>query len=393
MYTLPRRSFPLLKAAARVLTVAALFASSALPQIRDPLEVQKGRDAKLLKRGSIAYYSEHWSLDDLPVYTPQQSVSGVIRQWGSNYFQHSGLGKTWENGFKKYHPGIRFEDDFRTTLNAIPGLTLGLSDLGPCRKITDDELLLFQRYHDYHPTEITIVTGSLNVPGWSYAIGIYVNKDNPLSKLTIEQLDGIFGAERSGAFQELEWNTAAARGPEKNIRTWGQLGLTGEWANKPINVYGFNIRYHIPTTFAARVMQNGAKWNEKLIEFTNYKNADGSTELEGKQSRDAVAKDRYGISYSSEAFPNPDTKPLAIAPRGSTDYVLLNLQSLRSRRYPLYDEVYFYVDKAPGKPLDPKVKEFIRYVLSREGQDAVQKDGKYLPLTGPVVAEQLRKLE
>jgi phosphate transport system substrate-binding protein len=69
------------------------------------------------------------------------------------------------------------------------------------------------------------------------------------------------------------------------------------------------------------------------------------------------------------------------------------LQTLRSRRYPLYDEVYFYVDKAPGKPLDPKVKEFIRYVLSREGQDAVQKDGKYLPLTGPLVAEQLRKLE
>src|SRR5882762_11621174 len=102
MYAWPRRSFPLLKVAAQVLTAAALFASSAQPQIRDPLEVQKGRDAKLLKRGSIAYYSEHWSLDDLPEYKPQQSVSGVIRQWGSNYFQHSGLGKAWEDGFKKH---------------------------------------------------------------------------------------------------------------------------------------------------------------------------------------------------------------------------------------------------------------------------------------------------
>lgn len=362
-------------------------------QTRDPIQVQAGRDEKLKKRGSISYYTQRWDLSDLPVYQPQQKVSGVIRQWGSNYFQHGSLGKAWEEGFRKHHPDVRFEDDLRTTLNAIPGLTFGLADIGPARHITSDELLLFQRYHSYHPTEISVVTGSLNVPGWSYALGIFVHKDNPLAKLTIEQLDGIFGAQRSGAFQGVEWNTEVARGEDKNIRTWGQLGLKGEWADKPINVYGYNLKYHIPLTFAERVMQGGAKWNEKLIEFTNYKNADGTTELEAKQVTDAISKDRYGIGYSSIGFLTPQSKAVAIAPRGTTNYAELNLQTLRSRAYPLYDEVYFYVDKPPGKPLEPKVKEFIRYVLSREGQDAVQRDGKYLPLPAEVVAQQLKKLD
>jgi phosphate transport system substrate-binding protein len=241
--------------------------------------------------------------------------------------------------------------------------------------------------------EVTVVTGSLNVPGWSYAIAIFVHGDNPLAKLTVEQLDGIFGAQRSGAFQGTEWNTAVARGPEKNIRSWGQLGLTGEWASRPIHVYGYNLRYHIPSTFERLVFQGGAKWNEQLVEFTNYKNADGSTELEAKQVVDAVAKDPLGIGYSSIAFLTPNIKALAIAPRGTANYVELNIQTLRSREYPLADEVYFYVQRDPGKALDPKVKEYLRYILSREGQDAVQKDGKYLPLPALIVAEQLKKLE
>jgi phosphate transport system substrate-binding protein len=171
------------------------------------------------------------------------------------------------------------------------------------------------------------------------------------------------------------------------------LGLQGEWSGKPINVYGYNLKYHIPTTFADRVMQGGAKWNERLTEFTNYKNADGSTELEGKQVMDAVSRDKYGIGFSGIGFLTPQTKAVDIAPRGSTHYVALNLQNLRSRAYPLYDEVYFYLDRAPGKPLDPKIKEYLRYILSREGQDAVQRDGKYLPLTAQVVHEQLKKLD
>jgi phosphate transport system substrate-binding protein len=375
------------------LAVLACAAPAVDAQIRDPLKVQEGREAKLRLRGSKTYYSERWKLDDLPAYVPNQKVSGVIRLWGSNYFADGSLGKRWEDGFRKHHPGVAFKNELKTALAGIPALTFGLADIAPMRHITSDETLLYQRYHDSWPLEITVVTGSLDVPGWSYALGIFVHRSNPLSRLTVEQLDGVFGAQRSGAFQGTEWTTAAARGPEKNIRTWGQLGLTGEWAEKPIHVYGYNLRYHIPATFERLVFQGGAKWNEQLVEFTNYKNPDGTTELEAQQVTSAVSRDRWGIGYSSVAFRRPETKVLAIAPRGSGTYVELDLQALRSREYPLLDEVYFYLRKEPGKRLDPKVKEFLRYVLSREGQEAVQQDGKYLPLPGRVVAEQLRKLD
>ena len=371
----------------------ALAGRLATAQIRDAVEVQKGRHEKLQKRGAATYYDERWDLSDLPAYQAEHEVSGVIRLRGTNYFTDCSLSKRWEEGFKKYHPRVTFDWDLKTALAAIPSLTFGMADIAPCRHITPDETLLFQRYYSYHPLQITVVTGSLKVPGWSYALGIYVHKDNPLSKLTIEQLDGIFGAERSGAFIDDTWDTSVARGPEKNIRTWGQLGLTGEWADRPIQVYGYNLAYHIPATFARQVLQGGAKWNEKLHEFTNYKNADGTTELEGKQTVDAISKDRYGIGYSGFGFKRPDTKLIAVAPRGTSDYVELNLQTLRDRTYPLPDEVYFYINRPPGQPVGAKVKEFIRYVLSREGQDAVQKDAKYLPLTAAIVREMRQKLE
>ena len=373
-----------------VLLATAVFATA---QIRDALEVQKGREDKLKKRGAATYYTERWDLAELPAYTPQQKVTGTIRLKGSNYFTDCSLAAQWEEGFKKFHPGIAFDWDLKTTLAAMPSLTFGTADIGPSRHATPDEILLFQRHKNYHPTEITVVTGSLNVPGWSYALGIFVHQDNPISQLTIEQLDGIFGAERAGAFVHNTWDTGVARGPEKNLRTWGQLGATGEWASKPIQVYGYNLFYHIPRTFERHVFQGGGKWNENLHEFTNYKNADGTTELEAKQVTDAIAKDRSGIGYSGFGFLTPDVKLVAIAPRGSKNFVPLNLATLRVRSYPLPDEVYFYLDRKPGEPVDQKVDEFVRYVLSREGQDAVQRDAKYLPLPATVVREQLKKLE
>jgi phosphate transport system substrate-binding protein len=379
--------------AAWIALAATGLLTPAAAQIRDGLAVQEGRQAKLQARGSKAYYTEQWNLDDLPAYKPEQEVSGAIREWGTNYFADSSLQPAWEEGFKKFHPNVRFETELKTALAAIPAVTFGLADIGPARHITSDEALLFQRYKSHYPLEISVVTGSLNVPGWSYAIGIFVNKDNPIDKLTVERLDGIFGAERSGAFQGTTWTTGVARGADKNIRTWGQAGLTGEWADKPIHVYGYNLKYHIPATFERLVFQGGGKWNEHLVEFTNYKNKDGTTELEAKQVQDAVSKDPYGIGFSTVAYQTSQTKSVAIAARGSQDFYELNLQNLRSRKYPLYDEVYFYVDRKPGEPLDPNVREFVRYVLSREGQDAVQKDGKYLPLTGEVIKAQLKKLD
>ncbi len=326
------------------LIVPALAASCARAQEeRGGLEVQRGRDERVGARGKKTYYDKRWNLDDLPQYKPEQNVSGTIRVWGSGYFAQGNLGKYWEEGFRKYHPEIKFDYHLKAPALGIPALCVGMADIAPSRHITFDETLMFERVFSRDPIEITMVTGSLNVAGWNYALGIFVNKNNPLTKLTIEQLDGIFGTERDGAYDGTTWRTDIARGPEKNIRTWGQLGLTGEWAEKPINVYGDNLRYHIPRTF------------ERLV--------------------------------------TPQTKAIAIAPRGSDKYVELNLETLRDHSYPLFDEVYFYIDREPGKPVDPKVKEFLRYVLSREGQDAVQRDAKYLPLTANVVRTQLKKLE
>ncbi len=360
---------------------------------RGGLDVQAGRDERVGARGKKTYYDKRWMLDDLPEYKPEQKVSGTIRVWGSGYFAQGNLGNYWEEGFRKYHPDVKFEYHFKAPALSIPALSMGMADIAPSRHITFDETLLFERVFSRDPIEITMVTGSLNVPGWNYALAIIVNKNNPVSKLTVEQLDGIFGTERDGGYDGTTWRTEIARGPEKNIRTWGQLGLTGAWANKPINVYGDNLRYHIPRTFERLVFQGGDKWNERLREYANFKNPDGTNTLEAQQVIDAINKDPYGIGYSTVAYLSPQTKALAIAPRGSDKYVVLNLETLRNHAYPLFDEVYFYIDREPGKPVDPKVKEFLRYVLSREGQDAVQRDAKYLPLTAETVRAQLKKIE
>ena len=113
----------------------------------------------------------------------------------------------------------------------------------------------------------------------------------------------------------------------------------------------------------------------------------------GLVAPDAVGRDKFGIGFSGIGFVTPQIKAVAVAPRGSSQYIELNLQNLRSRAYPLYDEVYFYVDRPPGKAMEPRLKEYLRYILSRQGQDAVQRDGKYLPLTAEVVREQLKKLD
>ena len=376
-----------------MVAIAAFLTACVQAQQRDGLEVQRGRAERIGARGAKAYYTKRWNLDDLPEYKPEQKISGTIRVWGSGYFAQGNLGKYWEEDFRKYQPDIKFEYHLKAPALGIPALCIGVADLAPSRHITFDETLMFERSFNRDPVEVPVVTGSLNVPGWNYALGIFVSKDNPISKLTLKQLDGIFGAERDGGYQGTTWNTEIARGAKENIRTWGQLGLTGEWADKPIHVYGDNLRYHIPRTFERVVFQGGDKWNEHLHEFANYKNPDGSNTLEAQEVMDAVAKDSNGIGYSTVAYSTPRTKALPIAAKEGAAYVELSLDTLRNRTYPLFDEVYFYFDHAPDKPIDPKVKEFLRYVLSREGQNAVQRDAKYLPLTGKVVQEQLKKLQ
>jgi phosphate transport system substrate-binding protein len=365
------------------------------------LGMQAARAAGLKTKGKRSFYpANQWDLSDLPAYAPKGEVTGTIRLWGSNYITDGNLADYWQKAFQAFHPGVTFEYNMLTTRAAVPSLVFGVSDLGIGRKITTEELQLYQRYKNRDPLEVTIATGSYNVTGWQPGFGIVVAKDNPLNEITLDQLDGVFGAERLGGWIGTDWHPEFARGPEKNIRTWGQLGLTGEWADKEIIPYGLNQRYHQAVEISDRILQGSDKWNEKLRIYANYvatgpKDEDSSGSGFGALKRglnDDLIKDRYGIAYVSAPVGKnlpPELKVLRIARTSAGPYYDYTLESLRSRQYPLFDEIYAYTDQ----PLDPKVKEYLRFIVSREGQDAVMRDGKYLPLTADASREQLKKLE
>jgi phosphate transport system substrate-binding protein len=377
------------------LATPCVYAAEAADE--DSVAVQAAREKWVKNKGYKVYYTKKFDLSDLPHYKPEQKVSGTIRMWGSNYFTDSPLADYWIQEFQKYQPDVKFALHLKTTLHAIPGLIFGMSDIGPMgRQITWDELLSYQRERNHLPIGIVAVTGSYDVSGWNPPIGVYLHKDNPLSKLSLQQLDGIFGAQRSGAWRELVWDKSLARGPEKNIRTWGQLGLTGEWANQPIHVYGYNLQFHFPQEIESRAFGGvSGKWNENLIEYDNLAQPDGSFKLAGQLMLEDLAKDPYGIVYCAggNAWLTPQIKSIALSVKTGDPAYELTLENVRERKYPMYADVFFYIDRDPQKPVDPKVKEFLRYILSSEGQTQVMRDGKYLPLTAETVRAQLKLLE
>lgn len=393
-------------ACALILPIAcAEAASDPSTATTDAAALSKARATGTKKRAERKFYQPQFDLSGLPEYHPQQHVSGTIRQWGNNYIKDSPLVDVWENGFRKYQPEIRFRDNLSSSAVAFPGLIAGVADLAPMgRQALWDELKGFEREgaeggeegtSNADIVEIVVATGSFDVRGWTFALGVFVNKDNPIAQLTLDQLDGIFGAERDGGWSGLTWDTSVARGPDKNIRTWGQLGLTGEWADKPIHVYGYNFKYHFTDEIDKKVLKGSGKWNEKLRAYSNVAGlkADGSLTGAGELMMNDLGRDRYGIAYTGIPFLTAQTKSVALAAKAGDPYVELTLENVQNRKFPLIRDIYYYFRRDRGKPIDPKVKEFLRYILSREGQDAIQRDGKYLPLTAEAVRDQLNKLE
>jgi phosphate transport system substrate-binding protein len=377
-----------------VLATTLMIALPIIAQDREALDVQKARNAHVAgRRDLVDYPADKFDLSGLPPYKPQQQVSGVIRMTGSNYIADSHVGENWLAAFKKFQPGVTFEFNLKTPSAAVYALFLNAGDVDPSRKMTFEDLLAYERTMNADPVEIEYATGSYDVPGWSPAFGIFVNKANPIAKLNVAQLEAIFGAERTGAWEGTSWHPERARTVAQNIRTWGQLGLTGEWADKPIHVYGVNLRYHQAIRFEDQVMHGSAKWNPALLEYANYGKPDGTLAIGASMMVEDLAKDPYGICYSEVNFTVDNTKTIALAPGNATNYVPLTRENVQNRSYPSYDAVYLYANGSPEKPMDPKVKEFLRFVLSREGQEAIAKDGKYLPLTKEVVDEQLKKLQ
>lgn len=231
--------------------------------------------------------------------------------------------------------------------------------------------------------------------GWSPAFIFVVNKDNPLTQISMKQLDGVFGGVRYGGYEGSVWHTDPpySRGPEDNIRTWGQLGLTGDWANKPIHTCGQNLKAGASSNLQDKLLFGSYQFVEGYHAFTNYIGPDGSVVAWSTQERHFVAKDPYALCYASPVSMGPELKELAVQGWNGGPYVKRGLETIHDRTYPLVNEEYFFYNRAPGKAIDPKVDEFLHYILSQEGQNEIQREGRYMPLEGAVVRAQLKKLE
>jgi phosphate transport system substrate-binding protein len=372
---------------------SAALAHAASEDTEKSLQAQAERAGVVADRGEKPHYANQFDLSGLSPYVPGKQLSGWIRLHGSNYLVDGKLGEYWQQGFARYQPGIRFSNYLPTSAIAFAALYYNQADLVMGHKPSFYDLLAYQRIMNFDPIEITAVTGSYDVAGWENSTVILVNKENPLAGVTMEQLDGIFGAARDGGWAGTNFRPDWARGPEKNIRTWGQLGLKGEWADKPIHVYGFNLRYNTATDFADKVLKASDKWNENIHAYAHIVQPNGKRYIQADQITDALAKDKYGIAFNRYRGERAGIKRLAVAPAAGAAFVEHTIENVQSRAYPLFQEAYFYTSVKPGTAMDPLVKEFLRYVLSQEGQAEVMRDGKYLPLTAEVVREQLKKLD
>ncbi|TMA18944.1 MAG: hypothetical protein E6J84_05085, partial [Deltaproteobacteria bacterium] len=274
------------------------------------------------------------------------------------------------------------------TASGIYGLEMRTADLALMGRAMNP----FEYYGTYErswvfPVQVEVATGSFATPDKSPAYAVFVHRDNPIAKLTVQQLDAIFGAQRGGGWNGLSWDVTAARGPELNVRTWGQLGATGAWADKPIHVYAPPLEgAGAITYFQSRVMHGADLWNEDLREY-----ADPARMIAD------LSNDPSGIAYASLDSAAAGVKALPLAETAAGPYVKLARETVADRSYPLSRPVYavFNIDneKSELAGVDPKLRELLRYVLSKQGQADVARAGGYLPLTAAAAAEQVKKLD
>jgi phosphate transport system substrate-binding protein len=347
--------------------------------------------AILLALAAVRAGAEDFDLSALPAYAANgPKVHGVVRIHDTELTQH--LVHLWQDGFLKLHPLVRYSE--YTVPAWFSGLCAGTADFAVTgHDAWRSDLKAFEGIYGYPPLEIMFATGGFNQrKGNTPGAIVFVNKDNPLASLTLDQLDGILGAERTGGWVGTQWSTAAARGPEKNIRTWGQLGLTGEWANQPIRIFGIDATLSGWSGLIQKVVFHGGdKWNPAIQELVR-----GGAEVPADtQIVSGVANDRYaiGFSFMRVVEQSPGVKALALAPAGDAPPVPPTRDTFHERSYPLVTAVYLYLNRPPGQPLPPRLKEFLAYVLSREGQQAVIDDGMFIPLTAEAARAELKKIE
>jgi phosphate transport system substrate-binding protein len=224
-----------------------------------------------------------------------------------------------------------------------------------------------------------VVTGSFDVRNRDYALVVFVHRGNPIRGLTLAQLRAVF---------------TVPDGPDAHAaRTWGDLGLTGSWADRPIHRYGLPLSRGFARFFEQRVFGGAELWQPSLREFADLPGSKGGDTDGGQRMLDAMAGDPDSIGYAGLLYRNPEVRPVALAERAGEPYVVPTRDSVMDHSYPLTRLVTMFCNRPPGKAVDPKLREFLRYVLSRQGQQAVLREGGgYLPLLAPAAARELEKL-
>lgn len=289
-------------------------------------------------------------------YEKSGSVSGNLNSIGSDTMNN--LLTFWAEDFKKLYPSVNVQIEGKGSSTAPPALIEGTAQLGPMsRPMKKEEIDKFEKKFGYKPTEIATAFDGL---------AVFVHKDNPLKGLTLQQVDAIFSKTRKG-------------GAKEAITTWGQLGLEGEWKDKPIRLYGRNSASGTYGFFKEHALFKGDFKDE-------VKEQPGSATVV-----QSVGSDRYAIGYSGIGYTTTDVRAISLSAKEGSEFVDANYDNVMNQKYPLSRYLFIYLNKDPKKALDPLVLEFMKFALSRQGQEVVVKDG-YMPLTASVVAEQLKAL-
>lgn len=311
----------------------------------------------------------------LPRWIPAQITTEPEEEFnvvGADVMDEMTLG--WVRMMRKAYPRLSVTMEARASGSGGPALTNGIAHAAPVgRELLPAEENAFVAKFGYKPLAIRVATGSAGSLGKTAASIIMVDKDNPVQCLSLTQLDAIYSSTR-------------LRGGS-DITTWGQAGVTGPWATKPIHLYGLRHPNGIEWYFKNEVMKGGEY--RPGIQFVKGR---GFTHAFNVAAED-MARNPGGMTYALLANVMPNTRVVPLSMETGGRCVAPTVQSVYDHSYPLSRYVYVFVNKAPGKPIEPKTKEFLRAILSYEGQQQVANDGVYLPLQPQVVREELAKLD
>jgi phosphate transport system substrate-binding protein len=290
----------------------------------------------------------------IPEYKSVQGVSGTIKSIGSDTMNN--LMTLWSEGFKKMYPAVTTEIEGKGSATAPTALIAGTANFGPMsRTMKDKEIDEFEKQFGYKPTA---------VPTSIDMLAVFVHKDNPIQGLTLAQVDAVFSKTRK-------------LGADRDLVTWGDLGLTGEWADKPISLYGRNSASGTYGYFKEHALGKG-----------DFK--DSVKEQPGSSSVvQGIAKDKYAIGYSGIGYITADVRAVPLAKDAKSKLVDAAPENAYTGQYPMARFLYVYINMKPGSQLDPLRREYLRYILSKQGQEDVVKDG-YYPLTAKIVSDSLK---